>query len=376
MLKIYFNEDMIKISGKPWVPFLFPILWDAKENIHRIWLFDQQVQNWINEWKNLLIREYNILDCDYMVFPIEITLSCLDMLEEYCKVWKKNNKKIVGFYFTDNEYPIPNKYDNLIIFRTSLNKNNPRNEFAMPWFTADLWKKYWIDREINNLCIWYCGYCWYYNIKSFFMYIFTKIKFLIFDNDFTYKFILYNKCLIKKFGKLLENFGLISKNSDFICLLLYILTSMWKWIIYRHNVIKKIKSIWIESNIIERKKMINRNVKKNLKNQYAVNIKSSLFPLVMRGNGNYSFRLSEVLSLWRIPLFIDTDCRLPFEDSINYREVFCRCDYKNLWEIENVILKFYKNKDLIKLQRKMREIYESYFSFFGFHKEVVRLLTK
>lgn len=372
-MKIYFDKNLMKVFHGEYVPFLFPLLWDARRNANRIWLDDLQVKLWIEYWKKIISYCDAVWNCDFMVFPIELQLDYFDLLQEYCKIWKKNNKLVVAFYFSDDEYPIPNEYGNLIVFRTSLNKHSPKNEFAMPGFTADLWKIWGISDKIADLSVSYCWYGWCHGVKWFLKRIFINFKLYLFDNKFVYYLILNNKWLVKV-RKVLEKFHLVPKGWSFKWLLIHLLTSLWKWFIYRSKVIKKINLTKIEFRIIERDKILNRNVSGNLKDEYVHNIKSSLFPLVMRWNWNYSFRLSEVLSLWKIPLFIDTDCRLPFEELIDYKKFFCWCEYSELSDVEGVVQNFYKRSDLIMVQKKMRDLYDDYFSFYGFHKQLCKKL--
>lgn len=376
-MKLYFDKGIIKKYGKERVPFLYPILGEEKKE-NRYWsrFYDeQQIQNWMIEWKSLVSFEKNVSECDYIVYPIDFHFDYIDSLEKQCKIAKKNKKKVLVFYFGDSEWPIPNKYWNLIVFRSSLNKNNPKNEFAMPWFTADFWKLYWIDNSVRKLSIWYSWYCWYYNLKTFFVYIAIKLKILLFDNKVTYLFIRSNKW-ITSLWIILEKLWLIWDWLNFRDSLIYFLTAKWKWCIYRSKIINRVKEFTkIEVNIIERRKMLNVKCDSILRDEYAYNIKESLFPLVMRWNWNYSYRLSEVLSLWKIPFFIDSDCRLPFEWLIEYKNFFCWCGY---WDedMESTIIDFYKSNynNLSKIQRDLRLIYESYFSLHWFHKSIVNFL--
>ena len=46
------------------------------------------------------------------------------------------------------------------------------------------------------------------------------------------------------------------------------------------------------------------------------------YTVCVRGGGNFSVRFYETLALGRIPIFIDTDCLLPFEDMIDYKGLF------------------------------------------------------
>ena len=49
------------------------------------------------------------------------------------------------------------------------------------------------------------------------------------------------------------------------------------------------------------------------------NLRTSTYALCVRGTGNFSARFYEALSFGRVPLFVDTDCVLPFEDEIDWK---------------------------------------------------------
>jgi hypothetical protein len=48
------------------------------------------------------------------------------------------------------------------------------------------------------------------------------------------------------------------------------------------------------------------------------NLRSARYALCVRGTGNFSARFYEALSFGCVPLFVDTDCVLPFEDQIDW----------------------------------------------------------
>jgi len=76
-----------------------------------------------------------------------------------------------------------------------------------------------------------------------------------------------------------------------------------------------------------------------------------------------SCRFYEILSLGRIPLFIDTDCVLPLEDIISYEDFMLRIDYKNIDNICKAVDDFYSktgDEDFLKMQKNAREVYEKY----------------
>lgn len=58
--------------------------------------------------------------------------------------------------------------------------------------------------------------------------------------------------------------------------------------------------------------------------EFLDNIIGADFVLAPKGDGNYSNRLLETLSLGRIPVLIDTDTVLPFEEEIDYAKILVR----------------------------------------------------
>ena len=92
--------------------------------------------------------------------------------------------------------------------------------------------------------------------------------------------------------------------------------------------------------------------------EFINNIKNSYFTLSTRGTGNWSARFYQVLYLGRIPLVVNTDLVLPFEDRINWRAAIVYCDSEN--DIENNLKNFWNTKDIVQAQIKCKEIYDTY----------------
>jgi hypothetical protein len=90
---------------------------------------------------------------------------------------------------------------------------------------------------------------------------------------------------------------------------------------------------------------------------FVKNIKETYFTVCSRGAGNWSDRFYKVMFLGRIPIVVDTDIVLPFEDRINWRDIIVYCDSEN--DIANNIRNFWK-KDIVQAQLKIKEIYDTY----------------
>lgn len=67
------------------------------------------------------------------------------------------------------------------------------------------------------------------------------------------------------------------------------------------------------------------------------NIDGTDYTVCMRGGGNFSVRLYETLAMGRIPLFIDTDCRLPFDDEIDWRSIVVWIDEKDIASVGEIL---------------------------------------
>lgn len=99
------------------------------------------------------------------------------------------------------------------------------------------------------------------------------------------------------------------------------------------------------------------------------NIAGTDYTVCVRGSGNFSARFYEVLAMGRIPLFIDTDCLLPYEDAIDW-DAFCvRVEVNDLSHLPEKVAAFHDQLDaeaFVALQKKCRQLWEDRLSFSGF----------
>jgi hypothetical protein len=103
------------------------------------------------------------------------------------------------------------------------------------------------------------------------------------------------------------------------------------------------------------------------------NVLNTDYTVCMRGGGNFSIRLYETLALGRIPVFIDTDCLLPFADKIPYREIFPWVDVKDLPRAADIVADFHQalsDQDFQDLQKICRHLWVEHFTPNGFHRDL------
>jgi len=125
-------------------------------------------------------------------------------------------------------------------------------------------------------------------------------------------------------------------------------------------------------------KTVAGDMKKN-REEFVDNLINSDYGLVIRGDPNSSQRFYEVMAVGRIPLLIDTECVLPLEHLIDYREFCVIIDYKDLKRAPDILADFHAKLSPEKfrdMQFKAREAYEKYLRIDSFSKFLPGLLRE
>lgn len=103
--------------------------------------------------------------------------------------------------------------------------------------------------------------------------------------------------------------------------------------------------------------------------EYVRNMLDSDYVLCARGIGNFSYRLYETLCMGRIPVFVDTDCVLPIEFDVDWREHCVWVDEAKIDQIGEQVLAFHESvgdAEFEERQRACRELWETRISPQGF----------
>jgi len=146
--------------------------------------------------------------------------------------------------------------------------------------------------------------------------------------------------------------------------------------LFRHNILKKIaSSSSIESNFIMRTKY-RAGYRQKVKDpfhptriEFIENILNTNYTVCMRGGGNFSVRFYETLALGRIPIFINTDCILPFDKMIDYKEYMVWVEENELPVLNQKILDFHNSmnqKKFTDLQIACRNLWQDYLTKDGY----------
>lgn len=95
--------------------------------------------------------------------------------------------------------------------------------------------------------------------------------------------------------------------------------------------------------------------------EYYNNIAESDYVLCVRGAGNFSVRFYETLMMGKIPVFVNTDCLLPFEDKINWKNHVVWVEWDNRKNIASIVSNFHAKlteDDYIGLQIANRKLWK------------------
>jgi hypothetical protein len=97
--------------------------------------------------------------------------------------------------------------------------------------------------------------------------------------------------------------------------------------------------------------------------EFIENMRESDFVLAPKGDGNYSNRFLEALSMGRIPVVADTDIVLPLEDAIDYARIVVRVPMSRVKDTPAYIRDFYDSlseEEWAERQKAARQVFEKH----------------
>lgn len=112
--------------------------------------------------------------------------------------------------------------------------------------------------------------------------------------------------------------------------------------------------------------------------EFIDNILHSDYTVCMRGGGNFSVRFYETLCLGRIPVFVDTDCVLPFDESMDYRKYCVWVKQDEIPLISEKILDFHSSlhkSSFRELQEACRNLWLERLSMNGYYSHFPELFV-
>jgi hypothetical protein len=103
-----------------------------------------------------------------------------------------------------------------------------------------------------------------------------------------------------------------------------------------------------------------------IRQEYLDNITQCDFALTPKGDANTSFRFFEILSLGRIPVLVDTEVVLPFEDTIDYDSFVIKIPYRDIENIGDILFEKWQQlspEEFVAMQKRSREAFTEYLRY-------------
>ncbi len=118
-------------------------------------------------------------------------------------------------------------------------------------------------------------------------------------------------------------------------------------------------------------------IKKSSQKEFCENVFASHYVLACRGGGNFSRRLYETLALGLIPVFINTDCVLPCEEWVDWKQYCVWAEECEMTRLPQKIMEFHRAMsptEFLEKQYACRKFWEDWFSPRGYFEQFHRYL--
>ena len=324
--------------------------------------------NYTEEGKQYLALA-DLADCDYIAFPYNYqgafnNAAVKERLEAYVEFERQSGKPVLLFYPSDPEVnrlldQIP--FRNPVIFASSIFRSTqPGNVHSMPTFIKDPLSDYGnrlaLRPKREKAVVGFCGFATPLNVPWGKYRLQEEVRLLLYRM------------------KLLGVLGIDGFHAPRVLALKKLLHSDLvepNFILRSHSAFHSEKGLF--------SKQADKNYLETFRREYFDNIVNSDYVVCGRGNGNFSYRLYETLALGRIPIFIDTDAALPFQDRIDWQKYCVWVGENQIRSIGRTVSDFHNRldgKQFEQLQRDCRQLWEDYLRPEGFFREVVRELAE
>ncbi len=265
---------------------------------------------------------------------------------EFEALSKKHEKKVIVFWHGDRDDRVP--LSNAIVFRTSIYGHSMRpEEIAMPAYSEDLLQGELLQmrKKSEVLTVGFCGWADYRSLRN-------------------------------RFGTYVQNAAV---DAQAFLSSKPILRARRKGLSFRRAAIASLRfhdtvrtNFIIRSSYSGHKNTINMDPE-IARREYRDNMLQSDLALCVKGDGNFSYRFYEALSLGRIPLLINTDCVLPFADKIDYDAFILRVPFQDIAKLPERVGEWWKrlsDEGFVGMQKQAREVYERYLAVPAFLRKM------
>ena len=270
-----------------------------------------------------------------------------DLVSQFSEKAKHAGKQTIVFFCSDSDEDVP--INNSLVLRTSFYRSRRKsNEFAMPGWSEDFLERYLggqlpVRQKPAKPVVGFCGHA----------------------KEPSFKWRMANTLLeAASLMRLREKENLLPKPGTAI----------------RASALHALsRNPEVETNFLVRESFLGgaklpdgrKDLVKMQKTrmEFVQNMVESDYILCTRGAGNFSYRFYETLCCGRIPVFVDTDCVLPYDFHIDWRKYCVWVDESELKWIAEKVAEFHANlsrQEFVDLQHECRRLWEQWLSPEGF----------
>jgi len=274
---------------------------------------------------------------------------------EFAEAAAREGKPALVFLRHDTVEPVP--LDNSVVFRTSMLRSARRpNEYALPFWTQDEVESVYGGelplREKSAVPV--VGFCGHSPLK---LDARTKLR--------------YRLGAVPGLWRLASAVGVHLPADHPFLARAEAVEAVSRSRDVRANFV--MRDAWFNGAFVRGR--VNRPLMEASRREYVENMFGSDYVLCVRGGGNYSIRFYETLCAGRIPVFVDTDCVLPFEEWIDWKQY---CVWVGGGEVSRAaerVAEFHERLspgEFKDRQRACRGLWEEWLSPYGFFKNLRR----
>ena len=341
MLKVYSQL----LPEVPYIPLLYPNL--GRQDQGRLLFTNKAFDNLHDPFVTVVTDP---AQADYLLIPHNFPFirGRTEYLQTYRDLVRRYDKRILVFAHGDSDAPIP--VPNARVFRTSQYgyKKQP-GDIMMPPYTEDLLvgRTLQVRTKGHTPIVGFCGWADYKNLRNR---LGTYVQNAVVD--------LRCLCALSK-EKAVQRKGLSLRRHALRTL--------------RRSPLIRTEFLIRRSHSAQAKTITMDPVQ--ARSEYIGNLLQSDLVLSIKGDGNYSLRFYEALSLGRVALFLDTDCVLPLADIIPYDDFIVRIPFGALHHIDRVTIERWRAIDaptFVRMQQTAREMFAKYLNVSSFLQYAVK----
>lgn len=342
------------------LPLLYPfwgVLQDSPAGI------DQQVYEDYLQRANGIFTLTDLDQAEAAVFPapwedVRSDAGAVALAEKLAREADARRKPLIVFYRGDYEFTLPFASSNVYFFRTALTRSKQQaKQYALPAWSADFTRQYnggqlALRQKTEMPVVGFCG-----DVGSGST-ITAKIGRWVGQYPALWR-------LARRFG-----IDLIKHQGS--RLRLHALRSLSQSRRIKANFVLRY-SFW--NGAIYRSRVLDADRVHSARQEYADNMLNSDYILCLRGKGNFSFRLYETLSCGRIPILLNTDAVMPFEEWIDWSQYGVWAKEADLPRLGDVVADFHarlSTQAFVELQQKCRQLWIEWLSPSGFYGNMQR----